>query len=160
MIQQEIKELFDECTKTSNIEIYNEDGKLNYQMLSPHQIGSGPAQSIAWKMFRCRADENKSVRFKRFTKACKMLSSGLYSLREVNRETGYSINTICTLFYKISAKREREGLTEIKCKCGLPIIKHRGWCKYRFKKSEKRKNTLAIMHRNRENRIPLMSFSR
>lgn len=143
-IHSEIQDMFRLYQATfDKAALYNDKNQQSYQNLHRGQIGSPKAPSAAWKMFRCYADEDcKSGRFPRFCKAVQMLSSGLYSCREVQRETQFSINTVCRLMHRIRAKREREGKPEIKCPCGTPIVSHRGWCAHRLANSTARQEFL------------------
>lgn len=106
-------------------------------IIEPWKIGIQFQASPAWRLFRARA--KRGDRLKVFIITCQMLLSGYYSMREVSRKTGYSINTVMLLMSKLRAFKEKQGLGEIKCPCGKIIVDHRGWCSYRYNKSEKRK---------------------
>lgn len=135
--------------------MYYDEAFRNYTIGFKHQMGFTNTNSIAWEIFRCRADEDKSIRFNRLCYAIKMLTSGEYSIREVAKETRYSPVTIMRLLRKILAKRERDGLGDILCPCGKPIQTHKQWCSFRFLKSDKRqlfiKNLTDSQIKNRSN---------
>jgi hypothetical protein len=92
------------------------------QILLPHKAGVVYEAGPAWKLFRCRADENKSARYNRFLKALELLSTGEYSIREVAEETGYAKNTIWRLLKKLRARRQLMGLGDIYCPCGTALV--------------------------------------
>lgn len=103
-----------------------------------YEVGIKFEASAAWELFRCRARDENSSRVKKLEMAISLINSGKLSIREICDVTGYSKNTINTLFHKVRAFREKKGLPEIYCPCGLPTISHRGWCWYRYSKSTKR----------------------
>lgn len=115
-----------------------------------YQLGIKFEASAAWKLFRCRADDDKSIRVKKLSDAIRLLSSGEYSIREVCNLTGYAKNTINTLLHKVRAIRQKQGLGEICCPCGTPIVEHRGWCGFRYNKSAKRQNFVRKTFHNKE----------
>ena len=105
-----------------------------------YEAGIVKSASAAWKVFRCRADEDNSHRHQRFLLACSMIVSGEYSIREICKETDYAKNTIMILVRKILAVRQKNGMPDILCPCGKPIQTHKGWCSFRYNKSEARQS--------------------
>ncbi len=101
------------------------------------QIGVVREATAEWKLFRCRAE--KPHMKDKFILACQMLNSGEYSMRQVSLRTGYAKNTVCNLLKKLLAFRQKNGMGDIKCPCGVPLAVHRGWCKFRYEQSDSRK---------------------
>ena len=128
---------------------YNKEDFERDNVKLAYQLGIKFEASAAWKLFRCRADDDKGSRVKRLSEAIYLLSSGEYSIREVCSLTGYAKNTINNLLHKVRAMREKQGLDEIRCPCGTPTVEHRGWCSFRYNKSEKRQEFIRNTFHNK-----------
>lgn len=153
-IRDEIDEMFSEIDKDASInkeELWNnKPGQQSFGVTSKYwEQGIVKPHSLAWTHYRCNADEDKPARFQRFIKTIQLISSGEYSIREVAEETGYAILTVHRIFKKVLVKRMQEGLGDILCPCGKPRLAHKGWCSFRFEKSEKRQALLKRMQEDR-----------
>lgn len=70
-----------------------------------------------------------------------MLKTGEFSAREVSRRLKISINTVCRIL---------KADDSLKCLCGTRLSDHRGWCSYRFRKSEARQSTVRGLTQRRK----------
>jgi len=68
------------------------------------------------------------------------------SIRHTAKLIGASKNTVKKFFHIFSAILQTSGKGELLCKCGKPIIDHKGWCVYRYKKSPKRQAFMKRWH--------------
>lgn len=123
------------------------------QIKFANEIGIEFEASAAWRIFRCRANDENSQRVNRLHLAISMFSSGKYSVREVASVTGYSKVTANSILHKIRAIRQKSMLPEICCPCGNPLVEHKGWCSYRFSKSEKRQDFLNSLQKKQRLRL-------
>lgn len=165
-IHDEIDEIFNEFSDGLNYELlhgssqsmqvgYRHGGKDT--SLERTYIVPEKKLTEAWKLFKCRASEKKPERYERFIKCYEMLSSGLYSLRSISRETKYSINTVCRLMKKVIELRIKMEEKPITCPCGKPIEIHFGWCAYRFKNSPTRQESFyKILEKQSDQRRVLL----
>lgn len=87
----------------------------------------------AWHVLRVRA--KKGDRRKLFIAMARKIMTGRYSLRQISRESGWSMVTVVKLMKQITKLRTTAGLPEITCPCGKPIATHHGWCRFRYEQS-------------------------
>jgi hypothetical protein len=75
--------------------------------------------------------------------ALRLLMTGEYSGREVAR--------IVPCSWWIPTKIIEVLGDKLKCKCGTPLKDHKGWCHFRFEKSETRKEFMKLWEYNKRN---------
>lgn len=149
-IREEIQEMFSEYSEMPLDSPLTKN--IAFQIVKEMKLGKYESYGLYRKSFGgalLRIEEGALIRafgrFKVFYNnsgkthcAYELLKTGEYSGREVARICEMSINTIRKI-YDLDKN--------LKCICGRILKTHRGWCNYRFSRSNKRQKTIAKMKR-------------
>ena len=77
---------------------------------------------------------------------CEFLVLKGYSIREAARRAGVHQKTVMRMVKDINIGLAEDGEPPLSCSCGKELVKHKGWCSDRYKRSPKRQAFMKRWH--------------